>query len=86
MTKCTCDKVEVPTATAARRRDARKGALELLPRVVKVPSAERVSDGTRNPTSEDLLHYCLLLGDGDINDRGEDDEAFNTRVCRLRGA
>ncbi|MDP6468265.1 MAG: hypothetical protein QF918_11030, partial [Pirellulaceae bacterium] len=35
---------------------------------------------------EGSLHYCLLLGDGDINDRGEGDEAFNTRVCRLRGA
>ena len=45
----------------------------------------RVSDGMFKPNPEDSLHYCLLLGDGDINDRGEGDEAFNTRVCRPRG-
>ena len=42
-------------------------------------------DGTVKPNPEDSLHYCLLLGDGDINDRGEGDEGFNTPVCRLRG-
>ncbi len=75
----------MPSATAARRRVARKGTTELLPRVAKASSEERVSDGMRNPDSEDLLHYCLLLGDGDINNRGEDDEGFNTPVCSLTG-
>ena len=42
-------------------------------------------DGTFKPNPEDSLHYCLLLGDGDINDRGEGDEGFNTPVCRPRG-
>ena len=37
------------------------------------------------PNPEDSLHYCLLLGDGDINNRGEGDEGFNTPVCRPRG-
>ena len=42
-------------------------------------------DGTLEPIPEDSLHYCLLLGGGDTNDRGEGDEGFNTPVCRPRG-
>ena len=44
-------------------------------------SEVRVSDGILQPNSEDSLHYCLLLGGGDTNNRGEDDEGFNTPVC-----
>ena len=80
-----CIRIEVPTATTARCRDARKGANELLPRVAKAPSAMRVSDGMRKSNSEDSMHYGLLLSDGDINNRGEDDEGFNTLVCRFHG-
>jgi len=46
----------------------------------------RVSDGGLKSNSEGSLHYSLLLSDGDINNSGKDDEASNTRVCRLRGA
>ena len=67
-------------------RAARKGIRGLLPRAESWSSQARVFDGTLQPNPEDSLHYCLLLGDGDINNRGEGDEAFNTRVCRLRGA
>jgi hypothetical protein len=67
-------------------RAARKGISGLLPGVESWSSEVRVSDGMLKPNPEDSLHYCLLLGDGDINNRGEGDEAFNTRVCRLRGA
>lgn len=42
-------------------------------------------DGRLKPNPEDPLHDCLLLGDGDINNRGEGDEGFNTPVCRPRG-
>ena len=66
-------------------RAARKGISGLLPGVESWSSEVRVSDGMLKPNPEDSLHYCLLLGDGDINDRGEGDEAFNTRVCRPRG-
>ena len=44
-----------------------------------------MSDGMLKPNPEDSSHYCLLLGDGDINDRGEGDEGFNTPVCRPCG-
>ena len=67
-------------------RAARKGIGGLLPGAESRSSEARVSDGMLEPIPEDSLHYCLLLGDGDINNRGEGDEAFNTRVCRLRGA
>lgn len=66
-------------------RAARKGARGLLPGAESWPSVVRVSDGMLQPNPEDSLHYCLLLGDGDINDRGEGDEGFNTRVCGPRG-
>ncbi len=48
-------------------------------------SEASVSDGPLEPIPEDPLHYCLLLGGGDINDRGEDSEGSNTPVCRPRG-
>ena len=67
-------------------RAARKGTRRLLPGVESWSSQVRAFDGMLKPNPEDSLHYCLLLGDGDINNRGEGDEAFNTRVCRLRGA
>ena len=67
-------------------RAARKGISRLLPGAENWSSKVRVSDGRLWPNPEDSLHYCLLLGDGDINDRGEGGEAFNTRVCRPRGA
>jgi hypothetical protein len=66
-------------------RAARKGISGLLPGVESWSSEVRVSDGMLKPNPEDSSHYCLLLGDGDINNRGEGDEAFNTRVCRPRG-
>lgn len=66
-------------------RAARKGTRGLLPGVESWSSKARVFDGTLKPNPEDSLHYCLLLGDGDINDRGEGDEGFNTPVCRPRG-
>ena len=67
-------------------RAARKGTRGLLPGVEGWSSEARVSDGMLKPNSEDSSHYCLLLGDGDINNRGEGDEGFNTPVCRPRGA
>ena len=66
-------------------RAARKGAGGLLPGAESRSSAVRVFDGTLKPNPEDSLHYCLLLGGGDTNDRGEGDEGFNTPVCRPRG-
>ena len=66
-------------------RAARKGIGGLLPGAESRSSEVRVSDGMHEPIPEDSLHYCLLLGDGDINDRGEGDEGFNTPVCRPRG-
>ena len=66
-------------------RAARKGTRGLLPGVESWSSEVRVSDGMLKPNPEDSLHYCLLLGDGDINNRGEGDEGFNTPVCRPRG-
>ena len=65
-------------------RAARKGIEELLPGAANRSSEARVFDGMLKPNPEDSLHYCLLLGDGDVNDRGEGDEGFNTPVCRLR--
>ena len=59
--------------------------MELLPGARKRPSEARVSDGRLEPNPEDSLHYSLLLGDGDINNRGKGDEGFNTPVCRPRG-
>ena len=79
-----CNRVEVPTGGAAGRRAARKGTGGLLPGVENRSSEVRVSDGILEPNPEGSLHYCLLLSDGDINDRGEGDEGFNTPVCRLR--
>ena len=66
-------------------RAARKGIGGLLPGAESRSSAVRVFDGTLKPNPEDSLHYCLLLGGGDTNDRGEDGEGFNTPVCRPRG-
>jgi len=66
-------------------RVARKGIGGLLPGTGSRSSEVRVFDGTLDPNPEDSLHYCLLLGGGDINDRGEGDEGFNTPVCRPRG-
>ena len=66
-------------------RAARKGTRGLLPGVESWSSEARVFDGTLKPNPENSLHYCLLLGDGDINDRGEGDEGSNTPVCRPRG-
>jgi len=66
-------------------RVARKGTRGLLPGAESWPSQVRVFDGTLDPNPEDSLHYCLLLGGGDTNDRGEGDEGFNTPVCRPRG-
>ena len=66
-------------------RAARKGIGGLLPGAGSRSSAVRVFDGTLDPNPEDSLHYCLLLGGGDTDDRGEGDEGFNTPVCRPRG-
>ena len=66
-------------------RAARKGTRGLLPGVESWSSQVRVFDGTFKPNPEDSLHYCLLLGDGDINNRGEGGEGFNMPVCRPRG-
>ena len=66
-------------------RAARKGTKGLLSGVESWSSEVRVIDGELKPNPEDSLHYCLLLGDGDINDRGEGDEGCNTPVCRLCG-
>ena len=66
-------------------RAARKGTRGLLPGVESWSSEARVFDGTLKPNPENSLHYCLLLGGGDTNDRGEDGEGFNTPVCRPRG-
>ncbi len=66
-------------------RAARKGTKGVLPGVQSWSSPVRVFDGALNPNPEDSLHYCLLLGDGDINNRGEGGEGSNTPVCRPRG-
>ena len=66
-------------------RAARKGIGGLLPGAESRSSEARVSDGMLEPIPEDSLHYCLLLGGGDTNDRGEDGEGFNSPVCRPRG-
>ncbi len=66
-------------------RAARKGTRGLLPGVESWSSEARVFDGTLKPNPENSLHNGLLLGDGDINDRGEGDEGSNTPVCRPRG-
>ena len=63
-------------------RAAQKGIGDSLPGVKSRLSEERVSDGKLHPDSEVSLHYCLLLGDGDINNRGKDVEGFHTPVCR----
>ena len=66
-------------------RAARKGTRGLLPGAESWSSQVRVFDGTLEPNPEDSLHYCLLLGGGDTNDRGEGGEGFNTPVCSPRG-
>ena len=66
-------------------RAARKGIGGPLPGAESRSSEVRVSDGMLKPVPEDSLHYCLLLGGGDTNDRGEDGEGSNTPVCRPRG-
>ena len=66
-------------------RAARKGTGRTLPGAESQSSAVRVSDGVLESIPEDSLDYCLLLGGGDTNDRGEDGEGFNTPVCRPRG-
>jgi hypothetical protein len=66
-------------------RAARKGFGGLLPGAENRTSPARVSDGRLKPNSEDSLYDCLLLGDGDINNRGEGGEGLNTPVCRPRG-
>ena len=38
-----------------------------------------VFDGILEPNPEDSQHYCLLLGGGDTNDRGEGGEGFNSK-------
>jgi hypothetical protein len=85
-----CQAVRVAESKCLQRtpkgvRAARKGAGGLLPGAESRSSAVRVFDGTLKPNPEDSLHYCLLLGGGDTNDRGEGDEGFNTPVCRPRG-
>lgn len=66
-------------------RAARKGIGGMLPGAETRSSPARVSDGRLAPNSEDSLHDGLLLGDGDINNRGEGGEESNTLVCRPRG-
>ena len=66
-------------------RVARKGIGGMLPGAESRSSKMRVFDGMLESNPEGSLHYCLLLGGGDINDRGEGDEGFNTPVCRPRG-
>ena len=66
-------------------RAARKGTGGLFPGAESWSSQVRVFDGTLKPNPEDSLHYGLLLGGGDTNDRGEGDEGSNTPVCRPRG-
>ena len=61
---------------------ARKGIGRRSPRTENRSSQVSVADGRREPNPEGSLHYCLLLSDGDINNRGEDVEEFNTLVCR----
>lgn len=65
-------------------RAARKRIGGPLPGAESQSSKERVFDGRLDPHPEDLLHYCLLLGGGDANNRGEGGEGFNTPVCSLR--
>lgn len=66
-------------------RAARKGTNGLLSGVESWSSEVRVIDGELKPNPENWLHYCLLLSDREINNRGEGDEGFNTPVCRLCG-
>ena len=65
-------------------RAARKGAWRKLPGAETWSSEVRVFDGRLKLNPENSHHYCLLLGDGDIIDRGEDDEGPNSPVCRSR--
>ena len=67
-------------------RAARKGTKGLLPGVESWSSQARVFDGMLKPNPEDSLHYCLLLGGGDTNDRGEDGEGLSMWFsrCALR--
>ena len=58
-------------------RAARKGTGRTLPGAESRSSEVRVSDGMLEPIPEDSLHYCLLLGGGDTNDRGEDGEGLS---------
>ena len=57
----------------------------MLPGAESRSSEVRASDGRLEPIPEDSLHNGLLLGDGDINDRGKSGEGSNTPVCRPRG-
>ena len=66
-------------------RVARKGIGGMLPGAESRSSKVKVFDGMLKPNPEDSLHDCLLLGGGDVNDRGEGNEGFNTPVCRPRG-
>jgi hypothetical protein len=66
-------------------RAARKGIVDLLPGAEKRSSEGSASDGRLEPNPEGSLHYSLLLGDGDINNRGKGDEGSNTPVCRPCG-
>ena len=65
-----------------RASAARKGMGGKSPRTESQSSQVSVADGIRDPSPEGSLHYRLLLSDGDINNRGEDVEEFNTLVCR----
>mgnify|MGYP007059382525 CR=1 FL=1 len=56
----------------------------MLPGAESRSSEARVFDGMLERNPEDSLHYCLLLGGGDVNNRGEGGEGSNTPVCRLR--
>lgn len=61
-----------------------RGSADYFPEIGNRSSEVRVSDGPLEPNPEGSSYYCLLLGGGDANDRGEGDEGFNTPVCRLR--
>ena len=81
----TCVDINARREGEFKLQNLRKGAGGLLPGAESWPSEVRVSDGMPEPIPEDSLHYCLLLGGGDTNDRGEDGEGSNTPVCRPRG-
>jgi len=62
-------------------RAARKGTGGPFPGAESWSSQARVSDGALKPNPEDSLHYGLLLGGGDTNNRGEGDELTGCRVA-----